>query len=89
MLGHEVGVEKALAGLVRLVKAGTDNADTLRALIATTVDADWPLFSNVEPGHALGVLDMFDAKVFAQLADLLATDDGPLRQALDAMTTAA
>jgi hypothetical protein len=78
-----------LAGLVRLVNAGNDNADTLRALIATTVDADWPLFANVEPGHALGVLDLVDAQVFAGLADALATDDGPLRQALDAMTTAA
>jgi hypothetical protein len=78
-----------LAGLVRLVKAGNDNADTLRALIATTVDADWPLFANVEPGHALGVLDVIDAQVFAGLADALATDDGPLRAALDAMTTAA
>jgi hypothetical protein len=78
-----------LAGLVRLVKAGNDNNDTLRKLLATTVDADWPLFANVEPGHALGVLDLADAEVFAGLADALATDDGPLRQALDAVTTAA
>ena len=78
-----------LAGLVRLVKAGNDNADTLRKLIGTTVDADWPLFANVEPGHALGVLDLIDAQVFAGLADALATDDGLLRAALDAMTSAA
>ena len=78
-----------LAGLVRLVKAGNDNADTLRRLIACAVDADWPMFANVEPGHALGVLDLFDAKVFAQLADELAADDGPLRASLDAMWPAA
>jgi hypothetical protein len=61
-----------LATLVRLVKCGEDNPEALRALIATTVDADWPLFANVEPGHALGVLDVHEAEWLAGLADLYA-----------------
>ncbi len=78
-----------LAGLIRIVRAGEDNDDMLRRLIATTVDADWPLFANVEPGHALGALGADEAQVFAGLADALATDDGSMRAALAALAPAA
>ena len=77
-----------LAGLVRMANAGHDTDDMLRRLLATTVDADWPLFANVRPGHALGTLDATEAQVFAGLADLLACDDGTMRAALAALTAA-
>lgn len=60
-----------LAGLIRLVRAEADEDDTLRALVALAVDADWPLFANVEPGHAVGAMHADEAERFAALADYL------------------
>lgn len=58
-----------LAGLIRLVRAEADEDDTLRALVALAVDADWPLFANVEPGHAVGAMNADEAERFAALAE--------------------
>lgn len=90
MTGDEAKTDRRvaiLAGLVRLAKADADNNETLRALLALAVDADWPRFSHVPAGRALGLLDATEAGTFADLTlDLLegrltasVSDDGSLR----------
>ena len=58
-----------IAGLVRMCHADAADDDTLRSLLALTVSADWPLFPNVQPGHALGVLGATEAAQFAAHAE--------------------
>lgn len=70
-----------LAGLVRLAKADSADDETLRALLALTVGADWPLFANVPAGRALGLLDAAEAGRFADLA--LAFTEGRLIASVD------
>lgn len=60
-----------LAGMLRMVAAGEDNDDSLRTLLVLTFGEDWPLFANVTPGHALGLLDADHAAIFAAHADVM------------------
>lgn len=60
-----------LAGMLRMVAAGEDNDDSLRTLLVLTFGEDWPLFANVTPGHALGLLDADQAAIFAAHADVM------------------
>lgn len=60
-----------LAGMLRMVEAGEDNDDSLRTLLVLTFGEEWPLFANVLPGHALGLLDAVQARTFAAHADAL------------------
>lgn len=65
-----------MAGLVRMARAGADDDETLRSLLALTFDEDWPFFAHVRPGAALGLLDAAEAAIFAAHADALS--DGRL-----------
>jgi len=75
-----------IAGLVRMCHADAANDDTLRSLLALTVSADWPLFPNVQPGHALGVLGAAEAAQFAAHAEAL--NHGHLSMTIDDNGTA-
>ena len=70
-----------IAGLVRMCHADAADDDTLRSLLALTVSADWPLFPNVQPGHALGVLGATEAAQFAAHAEAL--NHGSLSMTID------
>ena len=72
----------------------TVNGGTARQYIADALRKAWKgIVVTVESltvaPAAEQIQKLADALVFAGLADALATDDGPLRAALDAMTTAA
>jgi len=66
---HTVRRFEILRGLINLAEHSDADDELVRMLVASVVDADWPLMPCFGVGHVVGALDATEATRFATLVD--------------------
>jgi len=66
---HTVRRFEILRALINLAEHSDNDDDLIRTLVASVVDADWPLMPAFPTGQVVGALDATEATRFASLVD--------------------